>query len=184
MVLSRRRHHLKGGYSSSWIRPSTRVAIYLRDGLCCVYCLQDWSIDGLTIDHVVSRSAGGGNEHTNLITACMRCNALKRAAGGAIAFSRALDLDHGQLQARLAQQAQPLTMHLRRRAVHLLKFPPAWLRELKRLNENWTPQQALFPPQRTPVRPMITIEEPERVAGDGLNGIAYPSEESTDEIPF
>lgn len=143
MARKRRRHHLKGGYDSSWIRSTTRVGIYLRDGLCCVYCLQDWSIDGLTIDHIVARSEGGGNEHANLISACMRCNAMKRYAGTWERFSEALGVDQKSLLVRLQEQAQPLTRHIRRRANHAVKFPPPWLRELRRLNENWSPQQPL-----------------------------------------
>lgn len=60
---------------SSWIRESTRFAIYLRDELTCVWCgrTHDEGIT-LTIDHIENRSTGGGNEWDNLVTACWRCN--------------------------------------------------------------------------------------------------------------
>lgn len=175
--MSRRRHHLKGGYSSSWIRQTTRLGIYLRDGLCCVYCLQDWSVDGLTVDHVQSRSAGGTNDHTNLVSACSRCNALKRAAGDDLdKMAEALGVLPVTLRSRLSQQATLLTVHLRRRALHALEFQPPWLRELKALNENWTPQQALFPPPKKVV-PVVHVEQPESAGADPL--LAVPDDFET-----
>lgn len=141
---NRKRHHLKGGYDSSWIRPTTRLALYLRDGLCCIYCLQDWSVGGLTIDHVVSRSDGGTNDHTNLVSACARCNGLKRAAGTWENFAQCLGINVNKLMIRLAQQAQPLTRHLKNRANSLVKTPPPWLIELRELNKRWSPQVPLL----------------------------------------
>lgn len=179
--MAKRRHHSKGGYSSSWIRQTTRLGIYLRDGLCCVYCLQDWSIDGLTIDHVKSRGAGGTNDHTNLVSACGRCNALKRAAGDDLdAMATALRVQGRTLRERVEQQAQALTRHLKRRAQHVLEFQPPWLRELKRLNEKWAPQQALFPPEK-PVMPLVFIEQP----GDEERRVQVASAyDDDDRIPF
>ena len=178
--MGRSRHHLKGGYTSSWIRPTTRIAIYLRDGLCCVYCMQDWSVNGLTIDHIVSRSVGGKNEHTNLASACMRCNALKRAAGTQEAFAQCLGVAPKGLEVRLSEQAQPLTQHLKRRANHLVRYPPPWLRELRKLNERWSPQQVLFP-LTTRVLPMIIVEQPEDKAAPNETGATLPGD---DPIPF
>lgn len=55
----------------SWIRKERRVAIYLRDGMCCVYC---GSSKKLTLDHVRPRSRGGQGWSHNLLTACYDCN--------------------------------------------------------------------------------------------------------------
>jgi 5-methylcytosine-specific restriction endonuclease McrA len=59
----------------NWIRQTSRLAIYLRDGLSCVYC-GDSVENGaqLTLDHVRPHSKGGSNETTNLVTCCHRCN--------------------------------------------------------------------------------------------------------------
>lgn len=82
-----------------WITPEKRLAINLRDGLACAYCGKD--LHGadpadVTLDHLVPRNVkvshgGGGNEATNLVTACRRCNSsrqdkpwLSYATGGAI----------------------------------------------------------------------------------------------------
>lgn len=62
----------------NWITQHRRLAIYLRDGLACCYCGQSVE-DGaqLTLDHVKPHSKGGGNESTNLVTACHKCNSLR-----------------------------------------------------------------------------------------------------------
>ena len=52
-----------------------RYAVFLRDRGACVYCgatLQAGAT--LTVDHVVSRKRGGGDELANLVTACRACN--------------------------------------------------------------------------------------------------------------
>ena len=66
--------------SSSWIRKEKREAIYLRDGYSCVYCgaAHDETPHPLTLDHLLARELGGGNEHTNLVTCCYRCNSSKQ----------------------------------------------------------------------------------------------------------
>lgn len=59
----------------NWIRQEKRLAIYMRDGLACVYCeaaLEDGT--QLTLDHIVPVSKGGSNAHRNLVTACHPCN--------------------------------------------------------------------------------------------------------------
>lgn len=59
----------------NWIRKEKRLAIYLRDGLACIYCKKGVeSGSKLTLDHVICRSKGGNNAETNLVTACHKCN--------------------------------------------------------------------------------------------------------------
>ena len=71
---------------SQWLFPTTRWAIYLRDGLCCTYCLislrelmEERDGNFLTVDHCKPRSKGGSNHPTNLVTCCYSCNAAKGA---------------------------------------------------------------------------------------------------------
>lgn len=67
------------GQGSKWIRPEKRVAIYLRDGLCCAYCGATQESGALlTLDHVLACELGGTNEATNLVTACLSCNSSKQ----------------------------------------------------------------------------------------------------------
>ena len=65
----------KIGQGSKWIAQSTRLAIYLRDGLACVYCGASLeSGASLSLDHLRPCVAGGSNEVTNLVTCCKHCN--------------------------------------------------------------------------------------------------------------
>lgn len=63
--------------TGQWIRAEKRLAIYLRDGMACVYCLADLhdaDPRDITLDHVKPKSDGGTNHESNLITACRSCN--------------------------------------------------------------------------------------------------------------
>jgi 5-methylcytosine-specific restriction endonuclease McrA len=70
---------------SKWLWPPTRRRIYERDNWRCVWCTRavgrlsanehrSLTFAQASIDHVVSRSRGGSNEPSNLITCCKRCN--------------------------------------------------------------------------------------------------------------
>lgn len=61
---------------SNWIRRSTRLAIYDRDGFSCVYCGAGAEQEGvaLGLDHVNPRELGGSNKPRNLVTCCESCN--------------------------------------------------------------------------------------------------------------
>jgi len=62
-------------HGSNWIRKDRRLAIYLRDGMACAFCgntIEDGAM--LSLDHIETRSNGGGHETENLVTACRKCN--------------------------------------------------------------------------------------------------------------
>lgn len=156
-----RRH--RGGYSSSWIYPTTRLAIYLRDGLGCVYCDVDWSCsNGFTVDHILPRTKGGKNDPTNLVTSCRRCNNLRRHIRASPLFNidewgalaTALHSPEKLYEKALQHAAVPLaTFRLRARKLRLDR--PQWLKDLKRISvthpgdgrvraeESETPQELL-----------------------------------------
>jgi 5-methylcytosine-specific restriction endonuclease McrA len=84
--------------SGSWITKERRLAIYIRDEFTCGYCGRNMKNDGpetLTLDHLIPRNVkvshgSGGNESTNLVTACHSCNSARQdkpymdyATGGA-----------------------------------------------------------------------------------------------------
>lgn len=78
MATSRRGEGGNAGQGMNWISQVSRLAIYLRDGLACVYCQA--SVEGgarLTLDHLRPRIAGGTNEARNLVTACVSCNSAR-----------------------------------------------------------------------------------------------------------
>ena len=65
----------KDNYGMNFVRRDLRIALYLRDGLACVYCgagIEDGA--KLTLDHLAPHSDGGSNAATNLVTACHKCN--------------------------------------------------------------------------------------------------------------
>lgn len=71
----KRTHPASNG--GKWIRSDKRLAIYLRDGFVCLYCLRDLhGVDprDLTLDHLKCVSDGGNNRSTNLVLACRACN--------------------------------------------------------------------------------------------------------------
>lgn len=55
----------------------SRQNVYARDGFRCQYCGDSFSIEDLSYDHVVPRSAGGRRTWTNIVTACKPCNLRK-----------------------------------------------------------------------------------------------------------
>lgn len=59
----------------NWIRQEKRLALYLRDGLACVWCGEGIE-DGarLSLDHLKPRSKLGSHHETNLVTCCEACN--------------------------------------------------------------------------------------------------------------
>ncbi len=54
-----------------------RRNIYARDANRCQYCGKTFTTRELTLDHVKPRVQGGGNSWTNLVCACVKCNARK-----------------------------------------------------------------------------------------------------------
>lgn len=52
----------------------TRFEVFKRDGFRCVYCGGTPLQRPLHVDHVVPLAEGGGNEPSNLVTACADCN--------------------------------------------------------------------------------------------------------------
>jgi 5-methylcytosine-specific restriction endonuclease McrA len=56
---------------------ASRKNVCIRDKNTCQYCKIKLPCSDLTIDHVVPKSQGGGNEWTNLVACCKRCNQRK-----------------------------------------------------------------------------------------------------------
>ena len=54
-----------------------RRNLYARDRNICQYCGQRFPRSELSIDHIMPQSRGGENSWTNLVCACVRCNARK-----------------------------------------------------------------------------------------------------------
>lgn len=57
-----------------------RRNIYIRDNFKCQYCCNPFTVDQLSLDHVVPRSAGGKLTWSNTVTCCKQCNFRKGSA--------------------------------------------------------------------------------------------------------
>jgi len=69
----------KNRNGAKWIRRERRLALYMRDGLACVWCGSGLEDEGVTLslDHVVPVSQGGVNGSRNLVTSCRKCNSVR-----------------------------------------------------------------------------------------------------------
>ena len=109
-----------------WIRSTTRLAVYLRDGFACVYCGRSGRGESpvpLTLDHLVPRSLGGGNHVSNLATACRSCNCSRRALPLWEFVASLPDIEATRRRVRNA----PRRKLPRVQARQLLLATPAWL---------------------------------------------------------
>ena len=114
----------------NWIRREKRLALYLRDGLACVYCGERVE-DGaqLTLDHLRPYSKGGTNHEMNLVTACHRCNS-RRGSRTVRGFCRAVS---AYLNHNIA--AREIERHVRRCAARQINVQAA--RALIERRGNW-----------------------------------------------
>lgn len=86
----------------NWIRPAKRLAIYMRDGMACVWCGAGVEDVKLTLDHLTPYSRGGNHDAKNLVTCCHRCNSSRgNRSVKAFAVVVADYVDHGETAARL-----------------------------------------------------------------------------------
>lgn len=54
-----------------------KIEIFTSDSLACSYCRTPGTPETLRVDHIIPRTHGGGNEDSNLTTACIPCNSKK-----------------------------------------------------------------------------------------------------------
>lgn len=57
--------------------PFSRRNILIRDAHVCQYCGREFSSGELTMDHIIPKAHGGGNEWTNVVACCRACNMRK-----------------------------------------------------------------------------------------------------------
>jgi len=110
-------------HGSKWIRQTTRLAIYLRDGMACAYCGASLESGAeLSLDHLTPYSKGGSHHPSNLVTCCGHCNS-SRGNRSVPAFCRAVAayINHG---------ADPVGIERHVRACARRALPRAEAREL------------------------------------------------------
>ena len=59
-------------------KKSKTPQVAARDGSCCCYCGKDLAPSEQTLEHMIPRSMGGGNNLENLRLACRQCNNSRR----------------------------------------------------------------------------------------------------------
>jgi 5-methylcytosine-specific restriction endonuclease McrA len=59
-------------------RKLKRQSIYIKYLGRCFYCSKQVSFTDMTIDHIVAKANGGGNNLCNLALSCLKCNADKK----------------------------------------------------------------------------------------------------------
>lgn len=100
-------------HGMNWIRQEKRLALYMRDNFACVYCglgIEELDVP-LSLDHVIHR---GGNDPSNLVTACYNCNSVKKN----LKLEKFLSLEMSDRRAALA--ARRVERALRKPWKHLL----------------------------------------------------------------
>lgn len=119
-----------GWHGSHWCRPSTRLAVYLRDALSCIWCGKGIE-DGIafTLDHLQAVEEGGSNDPSNLVTACMECNR-RRGNINKDKWCKSLGKD---IALKVKKQTKKDLTPYRKEAREILRSRPEWL---KRLREN------------------------------------------------
>ena len=55
----------------------SRRNVYQRDKHTCQYCLQKFTRNNLTLDHVIPKCQGGKSSWTNVVASCGKCNTRK-----------------------------------------------------------------------------------------------------------
>lgn len=113
-------------YRSVYAEPKfCRRSVILRDRFSCQYCGERFQSHELTFDHLIPRAKGGTTCWTNILSACMDCNALKRDQDANLSGRKGHKSADGRLR--------PLKLPRRPTAMELLKagleFLPADLKE-------------------------------------------------------
>lgn len=132
-------------HRTTWVRPSTRAALYTRDQWCCAWCGAGIDTHGLcpaprivvpdlvlTLDHLRPACIGGTNAPSNLVTACWECNN-DRGAASALAFLAWLDAmgrDALAARRRIVRRGELSPAH-RALGLALDKERPLWYARLK-----------------------------------------------------
>jgi len=84
------------------ISKRVRFDVFKRDGFICQYCGAHPPQAVLHVDHIVPVAEGGGNEDTNLVTACDHCN-LGKAANSLESIPASLSSRAAEVAEREAQ---------------------------------------------------------------------------------
>ena len=109
----------------SWCAPKKRVALNIRDNCQCCYCGKQLILrtHDCTLDHVHPRHAGGSNDASNLVTACLSCNSSKQDCTLSSWLDSREDLDADAIKRRVRNWTRRSTArHLAWAAGYLAEY--------------------------------------------------------------
>lgn len=104
----------------------TRYEVLRRDGHACRYCGAMAPDVKLTIDHVVPVALGGGDDPSNLVTACRDCNAGKSSSAPDGAIVEDVSALTVAFAAALRQAAQEMVAGSPEEAAYVAAWEAAW----------------------------------------------------------
>lgn len=103
-----------------------RFEVLRRDGHTCRYCGAQAPDVVLTVDHVIPTALGGGDEPTNLVTACRDCNSGKSSATADAALVGDVEADALRWARALERSAEYRAMERRAMDDELFEFKSRW----------------------------------------------------------
>lgn len=108
-----------------------RYEILRRDDHTCRYCGSAAPDVKLTVDHVLPVALGGGDDASNLVTACADCNAGKSSSAPDAPIVEGVSDDALRWAAAITRAAELQAAKVEERQVYLHRFRHRW--------ENFTP---------------------------------------------
>ena len=108
----------------------TRFEVLRRDNHSCRYCGQAAPDVKLTVDHVVPVALGGGDDPSNLVTACSDCNAGKSSSAPDAALVASVKEDARRWSSAMRLAAQQLEQECAEIEDVVAKFESHWPRYL------------------------------------------------------
>lgn len=89
------------------ISGAVQQRVWARDNFSCMYCSGKMGETQLTVDHWIPLELGGGNNVTNLVSACRRCNKVKGDLDP-VDYCKQNDLDYDGIRLYLEDKASRL----------------------------------------------------------------------------
>lgn len=103
-----------------------RYEILRRDDHTCRYCGGSAPEVKLTVDHVVPTALGGGDDPSNLVTACSECNSGKSATPPGAEIVADVESDAFRWSAAIQAAAEAMLADHGRRTMMHVEFDVAW----------------------------------------------------------
>lgn len=165
----------------------TRFEVLRRDSFRCYYCgtRGKETGEGLQIDHVVPKALGGGDEPTNLVSACRDCNYGKSSMPSDAEIVAAVEVETAKARAAQAVAREALLGDLEKQAQYVNHvwerwdeaFDPRWRdnTDVEPLAHSWfkrrVPMQVVIEALRIAANSNVPHRSKMRYAGGVVNNM-------------